>query len=116
MPVVPHGRALLEYPMVSVCHPLSECRRAVPALDDKYLPSSLAQFDPETVPHPPAPRPRCSRHLARRYHRFGELLPMPVSECQAGICGHKAHGTDGSCTFWPPGIVCAGVLVICLLV
>src|SRR4030043_1804671 len=100
--------------MASVCHPLSGCRLAAPVLVGMYLPSSLAQSDLETVPLPPVPRPQWLRHLPRRSHRFGGLLPMPGAECQAGICDHRAHGTDGSCASWPPGIVCAGVLVICL--
>lgn len=30
-----------------------------------------------------------------------------------GRCGHRVHETVGFCSYWPPGIACAGVLVIC---
>src|SRR3989304_9233473 len=114
MPVAPRGLVPLEYPMVFVCHPLWGCKRAKPVVDDKCLLSSLARFPSEIAPHLPFPLPRWKRRLVLRCHRFGGLLPKPVSECQTGICGHRAHETCGFFASLPRGIVCAGVLVICL--
>jgi len=103
-------------PTAFVSHLALGCKPAAPALDDMYLLSSLARSGLETVLLPPVPHLRWRHHLPRRCHHFCGLLPKPGSECQAGICGHRVHGTDGSCSSWPPGIVCAGVLVICLVV
>src|SRR3990172_11363070 len=116
MPAAPRGLALLGSPMVFAFHLLWGCRCAEPVLDDKSLLLSLARFPSEIAPHLPFPLPRWKRRLVLRCHRFGGLLPKPVSECQTGICGHRAHETCGFFASLPRGIVCAGVLVICLVV
>jgi hypothetical protein len=40
------------------------------------------------------------------------LLARPATVRRAGICGHRVHGTFVLDTSWPPGIACAGVVVI----
>jgi hypothetical protein len=43
------------------------------------------------------------------------LPARPATGYQAGRCGRRVHGTDGSGSFWPLGIACAGVVVMYLL-
>src|SRR5438445_12736992 len=53
-----------------------------------------------------------SRHRGRPSLRWLSLLPKPATVHRAGICGHRVRGTFAPDTSWPPGIACAGVVVI----
>jgi len=55
-------------------------------------------------------------HIPALKKYFSVLLPRPATTHRAGICGHRARGIADSCSSWPLGIACAGVLVICLWV
>ena len=115
MPAELPGLSRRVFPVAFVDHLILECTPAVPVAVGTSLLSDLVQSDPETVLLLPVPPLRWSHHLLQRSHRFGVLLPMPATECQAGRYGHIAHGTDGSCSSWPPSIARAGVLVFCLV-
>src|SRR3990172_7984931 len=53
----------------------------------------------------------CSSDLPHSL-RWRVLLARPATEHRAGQDGHTGHGTCGSCSSWPPGRVCAGVVVM----
>jgi hypothetical protein len=79
-------------------------------------PSGPTQFVLETPPLLAVRRLRWSRHLPRHSRLSDVLPPRPAAVRRAGTGGHRARGTAGSCSSWPPGIACARVVVICLWV
>src|SRR5499427_10737806 len=106
------GLALSESPGAVGGHLAWECIPASPAGGGIFLPSDPPQVPRETVPRPVPPPLPGSRHRRQHCLRWFSLLARPATVHRAGVCGHKVHGTFAPDTSWPPGIACAGVVVI----
>ncbi len=95
---VPHARRRAEPAAVYIAPPLG------PQLSP---PKTALRLDARLLPD--------SRHRRQHCLRWLSLRPKPATVCRAGICGHRVHGIFDSDSSWPPGIACAGVVVIFFL-
>src|ERR1035438_607488 len=78
-----------------------------PLLDPQLSPPEKAlRLDARLLPASRRRRQHCLHWLS--------LLPKPATVHRAGICDHRVHGIFDSDSSWPPGIACAGVVVIFL--
>src|SRR6516162_9042968 len=105
-------KAPSESPGGAYDHPAWVCIRAAPAAVYIAPPLGPQRLPPETMLRLDARLLPDSRHRRRHCLRWLSLLPKPATVHRAGICGQKVHGIFDSDTSWPPGIACAGVVVI----
>ena len=92
--------------------PRTEVQVSIPCHIKPYVRFSLIRLSDNLPPR--AFKADVRIFPVERSARCASPPSRPATEYRVGICDHTMHGTVGSCSSWPPGIACAGVVVISL--